>query len=114
MPYGIIGATVHQESLSVFYEGLDDQPMNFEQALQRAITLLIDELCGTAIAEFKKLAMYLQNHSIKNVTELNKLSDSTSDCLQVSWLSDNHFIINAMDQHEVYQLHLEVLPLLIK
>lgn len=30
MPYGIIGATVHQESLSVFYEGLDDQPMNFE------------------------------------------------------------------------------------
>lgn len=114
MLYGIIGATVHQESLSVFYEGLDDnQPMNFEQALQRTIALLIDELYGTAITEFKKLANYLQNHSIKNVAELNKLSDNTSDWLQVSWLSDTHFIINAMDQDEVYQLHLEVLPLRI-
>ncbi|MBU3851376.1 MAG: hypothetical protein H9901_01585 [Candidatus Paralactobacillus gallistercoris] len=112
MLYGIIGATVHQESLSVFYEGLDDNRLtSFEQALQRTITLLAEELRGTAIAEFEQIATYLQSITVSNSRQLNQLSENTSDCLQVSWLDDTHFIINAMDQHEVYQLHLEVLPL---
>lgn len=111
MVYSVIGATYQNQSLTVFYSGLDGQQLlSFEAAGSEALRLLNAELSACPLPDIHELAEQVLAFAMKRPTNLHQLEEATGDALSVSWFADDHFIIAVMDRTEAFQLHLEVVP----
>ncbi|WP_125703820.1 hypothetical protein [Lacticaseibacillus daqingensis] len=111
MQYSVIGASYQHQSLAVFYAGTDHQALlSYDAAAKKALHLLVAELSAVGLADIHQLTDEVIQFLAQPVHPLARLEDATNDCLSVSWLSDDHFLIAVMDATETYQLHLEVVP----
>lgn len=111
MAYSVIGATYQNQSLAVFYSGLDSQQLlSFAAASTEALRLLNAELAACPLPDMHALAEQVLTFSLTKPVDLHELAAATADTLSVSWFADDHFVIAVMDQSETFQLHLEVVP----
>ncbi|WP_225048954.1 hypothetical protein [Lacticaseibacillus kribbianus] len=111
MPYSVIGASYQNQSLAVFYAGLDQEPLlSFEAATQKALHLLTGELAASPLPDLHALTDEIFTVLAQSPADLGALADATGPQLSVSWFADDHFVIAVMDETETYQLHVEVVP----
>lgn len=112
MQYGVIGASYQQQSLTVFHAGLDAEPLtSFDQATHKAVALLVTELAASPLGDIHQLHDQVIAWLEAKPMDLHRLDDVAADGLTLSWFADDHFVINVMDHSEVYQLHIEVVPI---
>ncbi|WP_262315468.1 hypothetical protein [Lacticaseibacillus parakribbianus] len=111
MPYSVIGASYQNQSLAVFYAGLDQEPLlTFEAATQKALSLLASELSASTLPDLHDLTDRLFAFLQQRPLDLAGLTAAVGERLSVSWFADDHFVIAVMDESETYQLHVEVVP----
>ncbi|WP_461213908.1 hypothetical protein [Lacticaseibacillus sp. GG6-2] len=112
MQYGVIGASYQQQSLAVFHAGFDAEPLtSFDQATHKAVALLVTELAASPLKDIHQLHDQIMDWLESKPSDLHRLDELVADGLTLSWFADDHFIINAMDTTEAYQLHIEVVPI---
>ncbi|WP_179394459.1 hypothetical protein [Lacticaseibacillus absianus] len=111
MQYSVIGASYQDQSLAVFFAGMDHQALlSYEAAQTKVLHLLVAELSASPLPDIHQLTDEVIAFLARPAHDLHQLEDATNDSLSLSWLSDDHFLIAVMDQTESYQLHLEVVP----
>lgn len=109
MAYSVIGASFQQGTLAVFHAGLEDELLpTFDQACQKALRLLIQELAVSTLADIHRLHDEVVACAEAHGADIHQLNQATGDELTLSWYADDHFVINVMDETESFQLHLEV------